>query len=171
MIACTDVHYSESYATAACLLFRNWPDDQPYLQVTKMLRQTARYEPGQFYRRELPALTALLERVTEKPQVVVIDGYVWLGNDSSPGLGAYLYEALGRTTGVIGVAKTLFREGPAVRAITRGTSLRPLYVSAAGLDLNEAAARVIELHGKFRIPTLLKKVDRVCRDLERSMLF
>jgi hypothetical protein len=28
--------------------------------------------------------------------------------------------------------------------------------------LNEAAARVIQLHGEFRIPTLLKKVDRLC---------
>ena len=32
-----------------------------------------------------------------------------------------------------------------------------------------AARRVVELHGEFRIPTLLKRVDRLCRGLERSI--
>ena len=32
-----------------------------------------------------------------------------------------------------------------------------------------AVRRVVELHGEFRIPTLLKRVDRLCRGLERSI--
>jgi len=169
MIACTDVHYGRSHAIAACLLIRNWPYDRPYLEVTEVVEQPAPYEPGGFYRRELPGLLSVLARLVEKPRVIVIDGYVWLGDESHPGLGAYLYEALGRTAGVIGVAKTLSREGPAVRVIKRGTSLRPLFVTAAGIDLDEAARCVVELHGEFRIPTLLKRVDRLCRGLERSI--
>jgi hypothetical protein len=31
------------------------------------------------------------------------------------------------------------------------------------MDLNEAAARIVELHGEFRVPTLLRRVDRLCR--------
>src|SRR5207247_9709661 len=85
-----------------------------------------------------------------------------------PDSGAYHYEALGRAATVSGVAKALFQEGPAVRAIKRGASLRPLYVTAAGIDLNEAARSVVELHGEFRIPTLLKRVDRLCRGLNGS---
>lgn len=169
MIACTDVHYGQAEAIAACLLFRDWPDDHACLEVTERVQEPAPYEPGRFYRRELPGLLSVIGRLVERPGVILIDGYVWLGDEFHPGLGAHLYEALGRTAAVIGVAKTLFREGPAVRAIKRGTSLRPLYVTAAGRDLNEAAERVVELHGEFRIPTLLKKVDRLCRGLERSI--
>jgi deoxyribonuclease V len=168
MIACTDVHYGKTQAIAACLLFRDWPDDYSCLEVTERIQQPLPYEPGRFYRRELPGLLSVIGRLVDRPGVIIIDGYVWLGDEFHPGLGAYLYEALGRTATVIGVAKTLFKEGPAVRAIKRGTSLRPLYITTAGIDLNEAAERVVELHGEFRIPTLLKTVDRLCRGLERS---
>jgi deoxyribonuclease V len=163
LIACTDVHYGKRQAVAACLLFRDWPDDHPCLELTERIQEPAPYEPGRFYRRELPGLLAVIEGLPELPEVIIIDGYVWLGDQFHPGLGAYLHEALGRTAAVIGIAKTLFQEGPAVRAVKRGTSLRPLYVTATGMDLNEAAGRVVQLHGEFRIPTLLKKVNRLCR--------
>jgi deoxyribonuclease V len=163
MIACTDVYYRATHAVAACLLFRDWRDDRPCLELTGRVEEPAAYEPGRFYRRELPALLSVVGRLPDRPHIIIIDGYVWLGQESYPGLGAYLYQALGGTSAVIGVAKTLFKEGPAVRGITRGTSVRPLYVTAAGLDLNEAAERVVQMHGEFRIPTLLKKVDRLCR--------
>ncbi len=168
MIACTDVYYGQTQAIAACLLFRHWCDDHPSFQLTERIQQPAPYEPGRFYRRELPGLLSVIERVPVRPGVIIIDGYVWLGDEFHPGLGAYLYEALGRAAAVIGVAKALFQEGPAVRAVKRGASLRPLYVTAAGIDLNEAAERVVELHGEFRIPTLLKRVDRLCRGLNGS---
>jgi len=163
MIACTDVYYRATQAVAACLLFRNWPDDCSYLELTDRVETPAAYEPGRFYRRELPALLSVVEKLPERPDIIMIDGYVWLGQESYPGLGAYLYQALSGTIAVVGVAKTLFKEGPAVRGVRRGTSVRPLYVTAAGMDLNEAAERVVQMHGKFRIPTLLKKVDRLCR--------
>ena len=163
MIACTDVYYRATQAIVACLLFRDWSDDRSYFELTDRVEKPAAYEPGRFYRRELPALLSVVEKLPERPDIIMIDGYVWLGQESYPGLGAYLYEALGRTGAVIGVAKTLFKEGPVVRGVRRGTSVRPLYVTAAGMDLNEAAERVVQMHGKFRIPTLLKKVDRLCR--------
>lgn len=168
MLACTDVYYGQSQAIAACVLFRDWRDDHASLELTERVQNPAPYEPGRFYRRELPGLLSVIERAPQRPGVIVIDGYVWLGDEFHPGLGAYLYDALGRTAAVIGVAKTLFQKGPEVRAIKRGASLRPLYVTAAGIDLSDAAERVVDLHGEFRIPTLLKKVDRLCRGLDRS---
>lgn len=117
----------------------------------------------QFYRRELPALRAVLSKFTLRPEVIIIDGYVWLGDWDHPGLGAHLHKALGGSVAVIGVTKKLFLRGPAVQTIRRGNSARLLYVSTAGMDLNEAAARIVELHGEFRVPTLLKRVDRLCR--------
>jgi deoxyribonuclease V len=37
-------------------------------------------------------------------------------------------------------------------------------VTAVGIDLAEAARRLGEMHGPYRIPTLLKRVDRLCRE-------
>jgi deoxyribonuclease V len=47
--------------------------------------------------------------------------------------------------------------------VLRGGSARPLYVTAAGLSADEAARRVRDMHGPYRIPTLLKRVDQLCR--------
>ena len=162
MIACTDVHYANTNTVAACILFHNWSDAHADLAITERVDDPAPYEPGWFYRRELPALLSVIAKLTARPEVIIIDGYVWLGDWDHPGLGAHLYKALDETVAVIGVSKTLFRRGPAVQSIMRGTSVRPLYVSAVGMDLNEAAARIVELHGEFRVPTMLKRVDRLC---------
>jgi deoxyribonuclease V len=163
MIACTDVHYTNTHAIAACILLRGWSDAHCDLAIIERLKDPAPYEPGRFYRRELPALLSVLSKLTVRPEVIIVDGYVWLGDWDHPGLGAYLHKALAGSTAVIGVAKKPFRPGPAVQTIRRGTSARPLYVSTAGMDLNEAAARIVELHGESRVPTLLKRVDRLCR--------
>jgi deoxyribonuclease V len=163
MIACTDVHYTNTHAIAACILFRDWSDTYPDLAITERVEDPAPYEPGQFYRRELPALLSVISKLTVRPEVIIIDGYAWLGDWDHSGLGAHLHKALGGRVAVIGVAKKLFLRGPAVQTIRRGTSARPLYVSAAGMDLDDAAARIVELHGEFRVPTLLKRVDRLCR--------
>jgi deoxyribonuclease V len=49
------------------------------------------------------------------------------------------------------------------REVTRGHSLSPLYVSAAGMHLSDAMHHIQEMHGEFRIPTLLKRVDQLSR--------
>jgi deoxyribonuclease V len=111
----------------------------------------------------LPCLLAVLGKVGVLVETVVVDGYVWLSRDAKPGLGAHLYESLGRTIPVIGVAKTQFLSAPAA-CVKRGHSDKPLFVTAAGIDL-EMAARYIEgMHGEHRLPTLLRRVDRLCRE-------
>ena len=64
---------------------------------------------------------------------------------------------------VIGVAKTSFRGSGFAQAVLRGTSQRPLYVTAAGMKPEIAAAHVLSMHGEYRIPTLLKRADQLCR--------
>ena len=140
MIACADVHYTNAHAIAACVLFHDWSDAHPDLAITERTNNPAPYEPGRFYRRELPPLLSVISKLTVRPEVIIIDGYVWLGDRDHPGLGVHLHNALGRSAAVIGVAKNAFRPGPAVQSVRRGTSARPLYVSAAGMDLSEAAA-------------------------------
>jgi deoxyribonuclease V len=163
VLACVDVDYRAAGAVAACLLFADWPAATATARLVEPIAQVAPYEPGAFYRRELPCLQAVLARVTTPLAAIVIDGYVWLDEARRPGLGAHLWEALGRAVPIVGVAKTAFRANGAARPLLRGDSARPLYVSAAGLDADVAAAHVRAMHGAHRIPTLLKEVDRLCR--------
>ncbi len=162
MLACVDVDYRGDEALAACLLFADWADPAPTDTWVVQVRDVAPYEPGSFYKRELPCLLAVLAEAPEPPDVIIIDGYVWLGPERRPGLGAHLYEALGRATPVIGVAKTPFAGTPAAEVI-RGAATRPLWVTAAGVGLADAAGRVQAMHGAFRLPTLLRQVDQLCR--------
>ncbi|HYH68074.1 MAG TPA: endonuclease V [Urbifossiella sp.] len=118
----------------------------------------ADYEPGSFYRRELPCLLGVLA-LGPRPDVVVVDGYVWLAGDV-PGLGAHLHAALGGV--VVGVAKTRFASAAAVE-VCRGASRSPLFVTAAGAAAEVVAAWVAKMHGPYRVPTLLKRVDALAR--------
>jgi deoxyribonuclease V len=164
MIACLDVDCRGQGAVAAGVLFRDWADGHPSSEVVVRVDRVEPYEPGQFYRRELPCLLEVLKAIDPPPEAIVIDGYVWLGDEVDPGLGAHLHRAIGEGSAVIGIAKTRFSRARLVEEVRRKSGLRPLYVTAAGMDLPEAARHVREMHGPHRIPTLLKRVDRLCRD-------
>jgi deoxyribonuclease V len=167
MMACVDVDYRGNDAVAACVLFRAWTDEASAGQHVVYIRGVADYVPGQFYRRELPCLLAVLQRVAEPLELVVVDGYVWLGNDDRPGLGAHLQVALGGRIPVVGVAKTRFTGARSAVELVRGESAsRALFVTAAGMDVAEAARCVGLMHGPHRIPTLLRQADRLCREAD-----
>ncbi|HKH44830.1 MAG TPA: endonuclease V [Thermoanaerobaculia bacterium] len=161
MIACCDVDYHDPGAVAAGLWFDHWSDSTGKAEVVLPIAEVAPYQSGQFYLRELPCLLAVLEK-GPPADLVVLDGYVWLG-DGQPGLGAHLYRALNEKVTVIGVAKTRYAGVTLVRELRRRDSANPLYITAAGIDLSEAARHIAEMHGPYRIPTLLKKVDQLCR--------
>ena len=163
-IAFLDVDYREPGAVAACVLASGWSDAAPSAELVERVAEVEPYQPGQFYRRELPCLLAVLDRLPAPPDVVVVDGYVWLG-EGRPGLGARLHEALGRAVPVVGVAKTCFQGAAGIAAkVFRGGSRQPLWVTTAGIDPEEAAEQVCAMHGTFRIPTLIKRVDQLCRN-------
>jgi deoxyribonuclease V len=164
VLACVDVDYRPDGAVAACLLFAAWDAAAPSASYALTIESVAAYEPGAFYRRELPCVRAVLDRVDVDLDVVVIDGYVWLGPvGSDPGLGAHLHRVLGGSCTVVGVAKNPFRGGSGAVEILRGTSAKPLYVTAEGMPYQEAAARVAAMHGEHRVPTLLRQVDQLAR--------
>ncbi|WP_254614119.1 endonuclease V [Myxococcus sp. CA056] len=163
MLACVDVDYRDDVTVAACVVFRDWADASEAAHHVDRGPPAAAYEPGQFYRRELPHLLRVLALVPEPLEAIIVDGYVWLGQDK-PGLGAHLYEALGRAVPVIGVAKTSFHSSDVALPVLRGQSQRPLFVSAVGLGSATAAGFVQRMHGPSRLPTLLGRVDRLCRE-------
>jgi deoxyribonuclease V len=168
MIACIDVDYDEdpagTTATAACVVIPGWTAAKPTAEHVRKLDGIAQYVPGQFYKRELPCVLAVLELVEEQLQLIVVDGYVVLDASGTLGMGGHLYEALGRRIPIIGVAKNRFHANAAAIEVHRGGSKRPLFVTALGIETQAAANDVQRMHGEHRLPTILKRVDRLCRD-------
>jgi deoxyribonuclease V len=163
LLACLDVAYEGDRAHAACVLFEGWRAEQPARVVTRWADNIAPYEPGAFYKRELPVLLDVLADAGPGYGAVIVDGYVWLDAESRPGLGAHLYKALSEKIPIVGAAKTQFRgDDWSIRAL-RGKSQRPLFVTAAGLDASDAADNIKTMYGDGRIPTMLRLVDRLAR--------
>jgi deoxyribonuclease V len=167
MLACVDADYRPDCVAAACLLFESWQDAVPQRELVAFAAPAAEYRPGHFYRRELPALLAVLEQVSEPLELVLVDGYVWLGRDR-PGLGFHLWQHRAGRHAVLGVAKNAFAGNDVAAAVMRGESARPLYVTSEGMNVDEAARHVREMHGPYRVPTLLKRVDTLCRTAEHG---
>jgi deoxyribonuclease V len=164
MIACVDVDYRRTGVVAACVSLGDWADAAPAEEATtSSTTPPATYVPGQLYLRELPYLLDVLGALKTAPRIVVVDAYVWLG-PSAPGIGARLFDALGGGTPVVGVAKTSYRGAVDAIDVRRGTSTHPLYVSAIGIEPTDAADAVRRMHGTYRIPTALKRVDRLSRE-------
>jgi deoxyribonuclease V len=164
MIAAVDVAYGPRGATAACVLFDAFGDAAPARTHLAHVADPLPYEPGAFYKRELPCVLAVLRVAAAEPSIIVVDGYVWLSDDRRPGLGARLFEALGGAAAVIGVAKRSFMGSAFAEPVLRGRSASPLYVTSAGVDATVAAGWIRGMHGGHRIPTLLARADRLCRD-------
>jgi deoxyribonuclease V len=166
MIACVDVAYRGAAAFAAGVVFRDWHDALAVEEKVLPSMAVRPYEPGKFFLRELPCLLAVL-RALPPVEAIVIDGYVWLDGAGTPGLGARLRCALDEKIAVIGVAKTRFRGAAWACEVLRGRSRVPLFVTAAGMLPQTAAEHIRSMHGSHRIPTLLQRVDQLCREAAR----
>ncbi len=161
-IAILDVDYTAAPgATAACVVAERWTDPVPIETHALPIANVQPYAPGRFFERELPCLLAVLPRISVPIEVLVIDGYVVLDADGTPGLGAHLHAHFGGRSAVVGVAKTPYHGSAFATPVLRGGSRNPLFVTAVGLDVAEAARHVAGMHGKHRIPTLLGWVDRL----------
>jgi deoxyribonuclease V len=157
----TDVQYLESGSARAALVGAAVPSFAPItVEKTVGVTSVAPYEPGAFYRRELPCLRAVLDGVPGM-ELLVIDGYVDLDPSGRPGLGAHAHAEFG--VPVIGVAKTAFAAATHAVPVVRGTAVRPLFVTAAGLPVGEAADLVRAMAGQYRLPDALRRVDALAR--------
>ena len=160
MIAVLDAAYSASASASACVTAADWASGDVLERAVFRAGAPAAYEPGQFWKRELPLLVTVLGKLQAKPDVVVIDGYVWLDGAGRRGLGAHLFEVAGLP--VVGIAKTAFA-GAVAAEVLRGRSAKPLFVTAAGMEAREAADCVRRMAGAQRIPFLTAEADRLAR--------
>ncbi|WP_373546150.1 endonuclease V [Chamaesiphon sp.] len=163
MIFAVDVNYIEGKALVAGILFEYWQGSETICQITTKIANVSEYEPGQFYKRELPCILGILTRLESLPEIIVVDGYVELGAAQKPGLGKHLYDAIDGKSIIIGVAKNRFEDTPVEAEVFRGGSQRPLYVTAIGISQAEAKSAIASMYGKYRIPNLLKMVDKLSK--------
>lgn len=166
MLLAVDVHYKEDYAKTVLLLFEDWTSDIPTEIIEITTAEVLDYEPGFFYKRELPCILEALQKVDLTTiDTIIIDGYVFVDDDFAHGLGGYLYEALDRKIPVVGIAKTKFQRNTSTAVeIFRGESKNPLFVSSIGVALDFAAQKTKAMHGNFRLPHLLKLMDQKTKE-------
>ena len=163
MIFAVDVDYKNEAARAAGILFSDWSAPEPESTLITIIQNIEPYEPGFFYKRELPCIPALLKKVPMPLETIIVDGYVTLGKENKPGLGMYLHQSLETSTPIIGVAKKSFKDTPEECKLWRGQSKNPLYITSVAMSLKKAKSHIKNMHGQHRIPTLLKSVDQLCR--------
>ncbi len=170
MILAFDSYYFEDKAKTVCVHFDDWTAATPIKIEQEIISGIAAYEPGAFYKRELPCILSLLEKIDlNNIDLIIVDSFVLLDDEGKWGLGAYLYDILKEQIPVIGVAKTGFHKNKKnVRELLRGKSSKPLYISAVGLDLDNAYSHIKAMHGDYRMPTLLQILDQKTKEKEHA---
>ncbi len=170
MIIAVDVQYNHDTATAGGIAFEHWASECEHATYRSNISEVHDYIPGEFYRRELPCILRLFEEHSLQPDIVVVDGFVYLDGLTKPGLGWHLFDALGGETPVVGVAKTKFAGTPEGLEIYRGKSMTPLYVTSVGFPLETAKDFIRSMYGQYRIPSMLKRADQIARGTEQCII-
>ena len=166
MILAFDTYYYADKAKTVCLSFKEWTDESYSKIYSEIQHGIEEYESGEFYKRELPCIVSLLEQINLLDiEAIIIDGFVFLDDNGKLGLGGHLYEYLKGKIPIIGVAKTNFATiNQHKQKVYRGNSKNPLYVTAIGLEKEEAAKHIESMSGAYRMPTLLKQLDSLTKD-------
>lgn len=175
MILALDSYYKDDICNTSLVVFEDIKSDKPLYTDTIYTKVTSDYIPGEFYKRELPGIIKILEKLQkERPDIweqlfiIITDSFVTLKtiDNEWDGLGAHLKKylnSIGNTKIVVyGVAKSSFGLCDFISTkVFRGQSKNPLYVqttSGVGGDFI-----IKHMHGEYRIPTMLKLVDSLSR--------
>lgn len=169
-----DSYYKDDVCNTSLVVF-NGDEDVTIYKDTIYTKVTSEYIPGEFYKRELPGIKKILKKfIKEQPELwnqihaVIVDSYITLkvGDKEWDGLGAYVNKFLYKIEQskiIYGVAKSKFGDCDEISGkVYRGKSKKPLYVQTTGAP-KVAGYHILYMHGKYRIPTMLKKVDNLSR--------
>jgi deoxyribonuclease V len=156
-----DVHYLGSGgARAAAVVTADDRFSEVVAERTEVLAEVLPYRPGDFYLRELPPIRAVLSGLSGL-SLLVVDGYADLDSGGRPGLGAHAHAEF--DVPVIGVAKSAFPTATHAVPVLRGTSVRPLFITAAGMPRDEAVDLVRHMAGQHRLPNAIRRADTLAR--------
>ena len=157
------VQFGGGGAVAVGLAFDDWDSPQASRTWLSRIAAVEKAERGELDLRALPCVLQLLREHALEPDVIVIDGFVHLDALETPALGRHLYHALGGRSAIIGISKTAMAQTPAQFEVVREDEAPPLIVTCAGIDLGAAKARLRAMHGRRRVPTLLKLAARAAK--------
>ena len=178
-----DTYYYLDKAKTVGVIFENWEDPEPLEIVSSWSESFGQYIPGEFYKRELPCIMDLIQKKVpniKDYECIILDGLARLPGSASEGLGLHLESELEKVypdfrdapgnidiggPAIMGVAKTKFKgidEDDGTCKVYRGTAKNPLYTNTTWIKMSSAMAAdyLKRMHGPYRIPTLLKILDR-----------
>jgi deoxyinosine 3'endonuclease (endonuclease V) len=168
IIAIDSYYYSDTDCYTVGVMFDKWDQEKPSKIMSCRSSDFEIYRPGNFYKRELPGILRILEVVSESGiqiDTVVLDSYIDLmdrdGNISA-GLGNHLRQVVGESRfHIIGVAKTLYGKCNEISSpVRRGNATNPIWVQGSGITNEEAANLVYSMYGSYKIPNLLRILDK-----------
>ena len=151
-------------ARVAAVSFDDWGALEGTKNYALSVAHVEKPAKGELDLRALPWLIQLLEANRLQPEVIVLEGFVHLDAQETPALGRRLHDTLGGRSGVIGVSKSTFNgDTPDQFCIFREDETPPLVITCAGIDLGAAKARIRAMHGRKRVPTLMKLAARIAK--------
>ena len=150
-------------ARVAAVAFDDWAAFEGTKNYSLRIERVEKPAKGELDLRALPWLVQLLDANRLQPELIVLDGFVHLDAQETPGLGRRLHDTLGGRTAVIGVSRSGFKDTPEQFELHREEETAPLVITCAGIDLGAAKARVRMMHGRKRVPTLLKLAARIAK--------
>ena len=169
-IAVDTYYFGEEKARTVGVVFNDFSDEAPSQVITAWSTEFEPYQPGLFYKRELPCILDCLAKINLADfDTIILDGFYKLKGDYGvewSGLGEHLMSDL-RGKGLLHpdlniwcVAKTNFcRTDEISELVLRGTSEKPLYVQAMR-DQKGVATLVKNMAGEYRLPKMLKILDK-----------
>lgn len=183
-VAGVDASFSDDAAFAAACVFRL--QDLMLIEYTSAVRKISfPYLPGLFSFREGPAIVSAIEKLSLRPDVILIDGQ-GIAHPRGIGIASHIGVLLNIPT--IGCAKTrlvgefsepgkrkgsqsgLVYGGTEVGAVLRTRdNVKPIFISPGHLcDIDSAARIVLSCVRKNRIPEPLRCADRLSKQLKQQ---
>lgn len=160
------VHFDGAQANAAAVAFDAWDAAEATKTYVSRIAHVEKAVRGELDLRELPCVMQLLREHGLEPELILVDGFVHLDADETPGLGQHLYQALGGKVPIVGVSKRSLAGLSVQFEVMREEEAPPLLVTCAGIDIGAAKARLRAMHGRKRVPTLMKLVARLAKNKE-----
>lgn len=157
------VQFDGMQANVAAVAFEDWDAAEATKTYASRIAQVDKPVRGQLDLRELPCVMQLLSEHGLAPEIILIDGFVHLDANETPGLGQHLHQALGGKVPVVGVSRKGLPGLSAQFEVMREDEAPPLWVTCAGIDIGAAKARLRAMHGRKRVPTLMKLAARLAK--------
>ncbi|MDM0118017.1 endonuclease V [Variovorax sp. J22R133] len=159
-------YFDGAHANAVAAAFDAWDAAEATKTYVSRIAQVEKPVRGELDLRELTCVMQLLREHSLEPELILMDGFVHLDTDETPGVGQHLYQALDGKVPVVGVSKKRLPGLSVQFEVMREEEeeSQPLFVTCAGIDIGAAKARLLAMHGRKRVPTLMKLVARLAKN-------